>query len=722
MLSLQHRSLTRDLEARASQRFEDSAGAVERLVEHHLALLQSRYESIAARPYVPAIVEAGHVPTIVDIAASLVEKQGAARIAFLNQNDEIIAGSGIAELDELALAQRAPRLIVFDGKPFAVVTAVVRAPTRDVGSLIAVEPLPDVELASWSTISGAQVLFESEGPGSLSRRRKVLRDLGSSKLYVEAPRTLPADEAAIASSRWNLFFAGAISLGVAFAAGIFLSRGLVRPIQELGSAAERIGTGDFTVKVKNTGTDEIGVVARAFERMTTNLRNAIVGVSGTADDVEAVAGRISTLTAGVSSATLDQARETIEASAMMDRISSQVEHVAREASNSAGVLGDSVQGSSSAARGLIAFGDSLNRNLASLCEHTDAMSTSMATSTSQVARSSEVLVENAAASTTAVKEVVRGTAEVTRFAEKSNELSNRVVEIAERGRLQVKSTTEGMDTIQGETRKVEESISRLSERMGQISSVVGLIESIADEAKLLALNGSIAAAQAGDEGRSFSVVADHMGKLASRVFSETGRIVEAVHAVEEETVDALSATGRSAKSVSVGVELAADAATALDAITEAARENSKHMDDVLSATMMQNQASEQALKQMEETRTELDQIRGAYDEQASITRNVSKNSVALGEAAEEVLQATESQARESERIVEILEAVRLEVESTSQSLLEQAATFAEAKKRLEAVKQRAGTNNESVDRVESEVRELLEQAERLRAEIQRMRC
>ena len=264
MLILQHRSLSRDLETRAEQRFDNSSATVERLIDHYLGRLQSRYESVAARPYIRAVVESGDVPTIADIASNLREKHGAPRLAFVDNEGQVIAGAGNARLDEQALAGVDSRLIVFEGKPFAVVSVGLRGGVLDIGRLVAAEPLPAAELESWTAISGAQVLFDWEEGGSSGQRRKVLRDLGAWKLYVEAPRILAADQAAISSSRRNLFVAGAISLAVAFAAGLALSQGLVRPIQELGRAAERIGGGDFTVKLQSARVDVTPPVSAIF--------------------------------------------------------------------------------------------------------------------------------------------------------------------------------------------------------------------------------------------------------------------------------------------------------------------------------------------------------------------------------------------------------------------------------------------------------------------------
>jgi len=171
-----------------------------------------------------------------------------------------------------------------------------------------------------------------------------------------------------------------------------------------------------------------------------------------------------------------------------------------------------------------------------------------------------------------------------------------------------------------------------------------------------------------------------------------------------------------------GVKLAAAAGTSLDSITEVVRENGRFMRDVLSVTKSQSRASGQALELLEGTRSELEQIRVACSEQVDIAGGVSQDSVALGAAAHEVLQATAGQADQSARIVEIVETVRGEVERNSRSLLEQTAAFAEAKERLKCVNERAGANQESVDQVQTAVYELLQLAERLRAEIERLRC
>lgn len=722
MLVMQHRSISTDLETVARQRFENSCVTVERLVARHLGLLRTRYEEIAARPYVRAIVESGDGPSIFDIASGLSANHDLTRLAFIGNDGRVIGGAGDEALDPYALDTVNTRLIVFEGVPFAVVSVPLLGGALEFGRLVAVEPLPEAELASWTVIAGAKVFIDSQAGGSPDRRRKMLRDLGTLQLYAETPRISEADRAAILNSRRNLFFAGALSLVVAFAAGLVISRGLVRPIQELGRAAERIGSGDLTVTLQSERGDEIGVVARAFEQMTTDLRNVIVGVSDSADQVESVARQISTLTEGVAAATVDQALGTSEASATIDRINEEVEEVARAAERSALTLAESTQGSTSAVHGLVAVSNALTRNARELCDQTDELSSSMTTSTDQIAQSSKVLAANSAASSAAVEEVADSTTKVIQYAKQSRELSSRVVEIAEQGRQRVQATAEGMSAIQRESKLVEQSISSLGERIGEISSVVNLIESIADRAKLLALNGSIVAAQAGEKGRAFSVVAEEMRDLADLVFSETGKIVEVIHAIKNEASDALLATGRSSQSVDAGVDLASEAGKSLDSITDVARENRRHMDNVLAATKLQSQASERALELMTGTHAELEQIHIACGEQANIAESVNQRSVALVETAGEVLKATEAQEDQSSRIIEIVETVRDEVERNSSALLEQAAAFAEANQQMESVNERTAANRESVTQVDAAVRELLLQAECLRGEIQRIRC
>ena len=114
-----------------------------------------------------------------------------------------------------------------------------------------------------------------------------------------------------------------------------------------------------------------------------------------------------------------------------------------------------------------------------------------------------------------------------------------------------------MEAIRDATDTVEKVIRGLGERAKEIGAIVDVIDDVADETNLLALNAAIIAAQAGEHGRAFSVVADEIKELADRVMASTKEIGSLIRAVQYESDAATAAIERGAESVWSGVERSA---------------------------------------------------------------------------------------------------------------------------------------------------------------------
>ncbi len=106
----------------------------------------------------------------------------------------------------------------------------------------------------------------------------------------------------------------------------------------------------------------------------------------------------------------------------------------------------------------------------------------------------------------------------------------------------------------------------------EIGGILDVIDDVGDQTSLLALNAAIIAAQAGEHGRAFSVVAEEIRDLADRVLVSTKEIGGLIRAVQSESEHAIGAIEAGSSSVQKGVELSVEAGRALDGITEVARE------------------------------------------------------------------------------------------------------------------------------------------------------
>jgi signal transduction histidine kinase/DNA-binding response OmpR family regulator len=269
-LAVQERTLSADLADVASDRLDRAAQAAERLVRGHLGALEERYRAISGTPQFRANLELRDAPTLAFHAAELAEREGAAWIAFLDRGGRVTASAGDGSLAErVAAAAQAPTLIAHEGRPFALTSIPLQTGAEMVGWLVAVEPVEPEVLAHWSQLCGAQLSFapRPESDGWLTR--DVRR---ADELTLHASVSLAPEHEALEHARANLVAAGVVGLGFAFLASLFLARSWVRPILEVQNAVERIGAGDFSVRLENRRSDEIGDVARAFDLMLRRLR------------------------------------------------------------------------------------------------------------------------------------------------------------------------------------------------------------------------------------------------------------------------------------------------------------------------------------------------------------------------------------------------------------------------------------------------------------------
>jgi methyl-accepting chemotaxis protein len=248
-----------------------------------------------------------------------------------------------------------------------------------------------------------------------------------------------------------------------------------------------------------------------------------------------------------------------------------------------------------------------------------------------------------------------------------------------------------------------------------------VIDDVADETNLLALNAAIIAAQAGDHGRAFSVVADEIKDLAERVLASTKEIGGLIRSVQEEARKATEAIERGSASVASGVDLSAEAGMALEEITAASRDSGTRIGGIVSSLREQAKAAGHVVDLMERVRGGVDEIRQASAEQNRGNVIVFQGAVTMREVALQVRGTTEEQARGSIRIRESVEGVREAVEKINSALQEQSAACAAAVEFLDEVRARSATHEESTRTVEGVAKDLLCQAEELRAEVRRFR-
>ena len=157
-------------------------------------------------------------------------------------------------------------------------------------------------------------------------------------------------------------------------------------------------------------------------------------------------------------------------------------------------------------------------------------------------------------------------------ANRSAETAQQSVDIAAAGGSTVRRTIAGMDNIREQIKETSKRIKRLGESSQEIGNIVELIEDIADQTNILALNAAMQAAMAGEAGRGFAVVADEVQRLAERSANATKQIDALVKTIQADTNEAVSSMESSTSEVVSGAKLAEDAGAALQRVEQVSQD------------------------------------------------------------------------------------------------------------------------------------------------------
>jgi methyl-accepting chemotaxis protein PixJ len=181
-------------------------------------------------------------------------------------------------------------------------------------------------------------------------------------------------------------------------------------------------------------------------------------------------------------------------------------------------------------------------------------------------------------------------AQVARTASKTAESGGTAMDLTVQNILSLRETV-------GETAK---KVKRLGESSQQISKVVSLINQIALQTNLLAINAGIEAARAGEEGQGFAVVAEEVGELAARSAAATQEIEKIVASIQRETSQVVEAMEQSTTQVVEGTHLVEEAKQSLSQILDVSRQIDQLVQSISDATLSQVQTSEAVTKLMKE--------------------------------------------------------------------------------------------------------------------------
>ena len=244
--------------------------------------------------------------------------------------------------------------------------------------------------------------------------------------------------------------------------------------------------------------------------------------------------------------------------------------------------------------------------------------------TDQITQNMDALSDSVYKSVSAMEQIIASLRQVEKNTAYSHSLSNRVKEHAEQGGVIVSETVGSLAEIQRSVELSYEGIKRLSANSGRIEGFVSVINDITKRTNLLALNASIIAAQAGEYGKSFGVVADEIRNLSLQTGLSTGEITGIIDEIMTESRIAADNVTATKDLVKKGVKLGHQTGASLASILESSQKALEMTQQIQLATEEQSTSVQMVTQSIEDVSSMTMQIFKASKEQALATKSVAR--------------------------------------------------------------------------------------------------
>jgi methyl-accepting chemotaxis protein len=473
------------------------------------------------------------------------------------------------------------------------------------------------------------------------------------------------------------------------------ARAITLPFRTLGRAADRIASGDLTASPPSISRDEMGQLASDFRRMSQGLKGLVVDVQAASEGVSVGAREAGNIGERVRHGALAQHDGVVSVQAAVEAMDGSITLVSR----GVGSLSEYVAATTRAVGEMTAAfeevqgkGGELERAMTAAMTDVETLATAGRDAESTLGEL-EGLAGHAGGTLLAVKASVES---LERAASESEATAAGVAETAERAGGVVEETLHGIENLRAAVSDAHRRITSLGRRSDDIHQVVDFISEVAGRTNLLSLNASIIAAQAGEHGKAFAVVADQIRELAAQIARSTKSIGDIIHSVREDVEGTAALIDRGDALAVEGVQLARNSLEALGQIQRSTVNGRETAAAIRSAVEAHAQSSREVSRLVESVTENSRAVTTAVQLVGRSVSGVSSVSRSVNSLADHVARALEEQSGQGRRQLESLARLERMISDITRAVESHNAATRRVRDSLQALSQTAGEHEAAV--------------------------
>jgi methyl-accepting chemotaxis protein len=508
---------------------------------------------------------------------------------------------------------------------------------------------------------------------------------------------------------------------VAFIFWIVARKLVITPLQSIEKAARSLADGDLTFRLDIKADDEMGRTSKAMNESSRSLGDIFQRVKNGSKRVTAVAEKVEAEFKNVTENTKLETEAIANIASSLEEMNS----AAAEISESTERLAVSTEEKAASMEEIVTSISQVANSAQELSQVVDTTSSSieeLSATIKEVAYKAEELAAASEETLAATEEISSSIKEVEQSAKESAMLSEKVKnEASTLGIASVGKTIEGIQNIKISFDKTANSIKKLGVRSDEIGKILNVIDEVTDQTTLLALNAAILAAQAGEHGKGFSVVADEIKDLAERTSYSTHEIAELIQAVQQEVKDAIFAMDEGLRSVEEGLSVANDAGDALSKIVESSKKSAEMSFSIERSTTEQAKTTRLVSDSMEKVKNMVSQIAKATLEQSKGTLLITKATEKMRDVSNHVRTATSEQLISTKHISEAMELASEKSLQIAKAINEQRAGASQIFSSIEKIKDIPKHNMDKMFGINQSLKGLFRNTELLTNELKKIK-